>query len=70
MKIQIESTDQVTEINGVPVRLWQGTTEDGVDCHVFVHRIAVAKQDDCSAFERELTEKLPPPVHVPLHHIL
>lgn len=41
MRIQIESTDIVTSIDGVPVRLWEGTTEGGISCQVYVHRLAV-----------------------------
>ena len=60
MRILIESTDQILELNGVPVRVWNGTTESGVACLVFVHRIAVHKDADNEAFERELFEKIPP----------
>lgn len=60
MKITMTSTETLTDIDGVPVRLWEGVTEGGVACKVFVHRLAVHKDDDASAFERELQEKLPP----------
>jgi len=52
----IESTDEMTEIGGVPVRHWKGVTDDGVACHVFVHRVAVSTQADNSRFEKELSE--------------
>ena len=60
MKIQIESTNAITEINGVAVRVWTGVTESGIPCIVFVHRIAVRETADASDFERELKEKSPP----------
>lgn len=60
MKITIESTDMLTEIDGVPVRYWQGTTEAGIPCKVFVHRIAVHNRIDASEFARELKERMPP----------
>jgi hypothetical protein len=60
MKITIESTDALTTIDRVPVRVWEGVTEDGIPCKVFVHRIAVADEQDASAFDRELREQLPP----------
>lgn len=60
MKIQIEATDKVTTMDGVPVRLWEGTTESGVPCKVFVHRLAVHKNDDAAQFEAELAEQMPP----------
>lgn len=70
MKITIVSTDQITEIDGVPVRAWLGVTEDGIECDVFVHRVAVRDDRDCGRFEAELKEKLPPGRMVPLRLIL
>jgi hypothetical protein len=72
MKISIESTDQITEIKGVPVRHWLGTTERGIPVHVFVHLIAVHKDEDCSQFDAELREVDPPagPRHLRLSQIL
>jgi len=64
MKVTLESTDKVVEVvtaNGVvPARLWEGTTESGIQCHAFITRIAVHKNDDASQFERELLECRPP----------
>lgn len=70
MKIQIEATDQLTTLDGVSVRVWNGVTEDGIPCTLFVHRIAVRDDADCSRFERELIEKLPAGRHVPLRLVL
>lgn len=56
MKITIESTDKLTHIEGVPVRVWEGVTEKGVKCFVFVHRIAVPVDKDCEQFRQELME--------------
>lgn len=72
MKITIESTSNITDIDGVPVRHWQGVTEEGVECHVFVHRIAVKNDLDAGQFERELKEMDPPtgPRHVDLRLLL
>jgi hypothetical protein len=70
VKITIESTETLTSIDNVPVRLWEGTTEDGVRCKVFIHRIAVHKDEDAAAFETELKEQLPPGRHIPLSAIL
>ena len=70
MKISLTSTSVITDINGVAVRLWDGVTEDGVACKVFVHRIAVHESQDASRFEQELQEKLPPPRVVPLGTVL
>lgn len=70
MKLTIESTDQITQLDGVPVRVWQGRTEAGVPCIMFVHRIAVANSVDQSQFDKELAEQLPPGRSVPLTHVL
>lgn len=70
MQLQIESTDEITSIKNVPVRVWKGFTEHGVPCLVFVHRIAVLNSEDQSQFDRELAEQLPPGRVVPLSHIL
>ena len=60
MMILIEATDDIAVIDGVECRRWKGKSENGTDCHVFVHRIAVANDRDQKPFERELCEKLPP----------
>ena len=70
MKITIESTEFLTDINGVPVRYWKGITEDGIECKVFVHRIAVHKSEDSARFDAELLEKEPPGRVVPLRKLL
>jgi hypothetical protein len=75
MKITIESTPVLTRINGVDARLWEGTTERGVRCKVFVHCIAVHVREDQGAFERELKERAQPreldgPRAIDLRHIL
>ncbi len=70
MKITIESTEKTTRIDNVPVRLWEGVTEDGVRCKVFVHRIAVHNDDDATRFEAELEAQLPPGRYIPLSMIL
>ena len=60
MKLQIEATDTVTTIDGVPVRLWKGWTENGIACAVMVHRIAVLHFEDTAEFDAQLAEQLPP----------
>ena len=70
MKLQIEATEYLTEIDGVPVRLWEGTTEAGIPCKVFVHRVAVRGDRDSTQFDRELREQMPPARHISLAMIL
>ena len=60
MKITIESTQKMVTLDGVPARIWQGQTENGIPVHCYVTRIAVAADADCSQFERELEEHAEP----------
>ena len=70
MKIEIIATDQITDIDGVQVRVWEGKTESGIPCYVFIHRVAVRADLDCSTFDKELKEQMPPGRVVPLRNIL
>jgi hypothetical protein len=56
MKLIIESTTLVTEMNGMPARIWEGKTDSGIPVHCYVTRVAVARDADCAEFERELQE--------------
>lgn len=60
MKLQIESTTKIVHINGVEARVWEGSTESGIQVICFVTRVAVRRTEDLSEFERELTECAPP----------
>ena len=73
MKIQMHSTTKIVHLNGVPARIWEGVTEGGVECHVYVTRVAVTKESDTSEFEKELQEHSAPSAEieaVPLRLIL
>lgn len=73
MKIEIESTTKIVQLNGVPARIWTGKTASGIPVHCYVTRIAVQKDLDASEFERELQEHKPPSPEVeviPLRMIL
>lgn len=56
MKITITSTDNITQVHGVPVRLWHGVTERGIRCLVFVRSLMVHTARDTDQFDRELIE--------------
>jgi hypothetical protein len=56
----IESTTKTVEVNGVPARIWQGTSERGVPVVCCITRIAVDKGADNSQFVAELQEHAPP----------
>ena len=60
MKIAIHSTEQITEVNGVPGRVWEGESESGIPVLVLVTRVAVPANSSQAEFERELTEHAPP----------
>ena len=70
MKITMIATEKLTQINGVQARLWEGITEQGVKCKVFVHRVLVHKSEDSTQFEKELIEKMPGGVVYNLKYIL
>jgi hypothetical protein len=56
MEIQITSTDAITTIDGTECRHWKGVTAGGVECDLFIIRIAVRDDRDSTAFEAELRE--------------
>jgi hypothetical protein len=41
MKITVESTTKITELNGIPARVWVGETDSGIKIHCFITRVAV-----------------------------
>jgi len=73
MKIEVESTTKIVQINNAPARIWEGKTESGIPVHCYVTRIAVQNGLDTSEFERELQEhRVPRPEieGIPLRMIL
>lgn len=60
MKVTLENTDKVVLLTigevTVPARIWEGTTANGVACHAYITRIAVAENADAVEFERDLQE--------------
>lgn len=60
MKITIESTTYLVEVNGLPARMWEGTTESGIAVQCLVTRIAALKTEDLTQFEAELKEQKQP----------
>jgi hypothetical protein len=59
MKITMESTGLITEVQGITCRIWRGVTERGTEVDVVVPLIRVRRQDDASELERELLELKP-----------
>ena len=73
MKVTLENTDKIVQLNGVPARIWEGETASGVKVHAYITRIAVAHDDDTAQFEQELQETRAPSPDVqalPLRMIL
>ncbi len=36
MKIILDSTTKLVDLNGVPARVWEGCTQDGVPVHAYI----------------------------------
>jgi hypothetical protein len=73
MKITIENTTKIVELNGVPCRVWEGHSESGIALHCYITRVAAANDADCSQFEKELAEQRRPSPEIeaiPLRMIL
>jgi hypothetical protein len=60
VKLTVSPSDIVTDLDGVKVRLWPGTTESGIAVTLAVRALIVHEDEDCAQFERELTVQLPP----------
>jgi hypothetical protein len=60
MKITIESTTQIVEVNGVSARVWEGKTEAGITVQALITRIAVLATEDVTQFTKELEEQKAP----------
>lgn len=56
MKATLEPTDQITQVDSIPCRIWQGQTDLGVRFFAFVALVAVEREQDCAEFERFLKE--------------
>jgi len=72
VKIAIASTDMITNVKGVRVRVWNGVTERGTKCVVFVHALRANADADLREFEAELKEEpCPyPDRYIDMRHIL
>ena len=62
MKLTIENTTKVVELNGVPARIWEGQTDSGIPVHCYITLVVVKDGLDCTQFERELAEQRKPSV--------
>jgi hypothetical protein len=60
MKIAIWSTSRLVTVNGVPARVWEGTTDKGVRVHALITRIAADAGQDLAELDRDLEKHAPP----------
>lgn len=60
MKITIENTEKIVQLDGVPARVWEGKTDSGIPVICFITRIAVPTDENQEQFRRELLEQCPP----------
>lgn len=60
MKLKLESTEQLGEVNGAPVRVWRGRTGKGVEVLAYIAAIRAPGDEDLAELEAELLE-VPPP---------
>lgn len=73
MRMTLESTDQIVDVDGTQCRVWQGLTGDGLHVVAFVKRIACRAGDDTRQLDRELKARTAPtsgPVHQAVSRIL
>ncbi|HZL29188.1 MAG TPA: hypothetical protein VFC39_21870 [Acidobacteriaceae bacterium] len=63
MKITIESTDILTEIDGAMCRVWRGVTERGVQCDLAIAMLRVLVEADHAEFQAELASIPPSQLH-------
>ncbi len=67
MKMTLENTSKIVELNGVPARIWEGRTESGITVVAFVTRVATGEGQPphiYAEFERELQATRPPSAEV------
>jgi hypothetical protein len=75
VKITIEPTDMIVDIDHVTARIWEGTTDDGVPVMCFITRISPQTHDEAvnRRFAAELQETRAPSLAaqvIPLRLIL
>lgn len=74
MKITIESTTKIVELNGILSRIWEGKTENGIKVHCYITRLSVDKSEPrLDEFLKELQEQKAPSAEIeaiPLRMIL
>ena len=63
MKITIESTTKIVELDGIPARIWEGQTDNGIPVIAFIPRIATPDLHRAKDFAVQLQDcRAPLPV--------
>ncbi len=57
MKLTLESTPELAEIDGVAVRVWKGRTERGIEVVALIALVGMIMEADASEFDAELIER-------------
>jgi hypothetical protein len=70
MKITIEATDVIVQVNDRPARVWRGATDTGIAIDAFVALIRVRNTADVFAFDVELEEQQQQPDAVTIDDLL
>ena len=67
MKVTIESTETIVEVDGVPARVWTGRSESGIGVEMLVVLAGVDQKDAgrVEEFERDLRQHAPPIIDWP-----
>lgn len=60
MKLTIENTPKIVDLDGTPARVWEGHTESGIAVLCLITRVAIRNDSDQVQFERELSEQKAP----------
>ena len=60
MNVTLQPTDRMTEINGVPARVWEGTTGKGIPVFCLITRVGIREDHDAAELEAELREQRAP----------
>lgn len=64
VKITIESTAKIVQLNGVNRRVWEGKTEPGIQMIAFIPGIVARKGEDVALFEAERSQLREPSAEV------
>jgi hypothetical protein len=69
LKMTIESTDELVELDDVAFRVWYGQTDRGDKLVAFVHRVAFATATEVAQYE-EWLKAMPHPVAIKIEELI